>query len=268
MKHRKPVLTVVCMLILSGCTTSAPDVDVQPELLQGDCAPRDGMIGLRRSGQEQCYWIDARRTTGGDYYAALMAGMTATSHPACGASYQLGPRLEVEELGSEHFCGPQTNPENWYPSWPPVGVWEGWGPPCISWCDAVSYCEFQGKRLCRIYNSAGEPVDTLAVPPAPDELVLLANSSATSEWFRACAGFRELSSLPSFGRDCATDQDHCPGPFEGMTGMVGEVSVAGHYRVRSRIYEEREGLGGCDTYAKPSETPTSLDRGAIRCCAD
>lgn len=207
-------------------TETVPDAEEPPPVLDvevlpptvSDCSSREGMIGARLKDGE-CFLIDAKKVTRGQYYDALRRNeLKPASHPACGDVNGFGPRLDWDP---ESRCGGMQHPYDgplWFP-WPPSGDELSAPMGCVNWCDALAYCESQGKRLCH----GGREEDGSV---SPDSL----NRAARDEWFSACtaAGTRKYPYGDSeLSREqCKDHKEICEeGGYAGLYGMASSFHV-------------------------------------------
>lgn len=174
---------------------------------------------------------------------------------------------------------------------------DAWGPPfegdgkqpvtLVDFCDAVGYCAWAGKRLCRALS---EPYAALEDVEDP----------ARSEWSWACSaggsrrfpygdefdGAACVSSLTD-GEQAVSESDHsypvasfpgCEGGFAGIFDMSGNVTEWEDACADGEVGKVCAVRGGgytapvsttldCATYLPPYPATQLYDAG-IRCCAD
>jgi len=179
--------------------TRAPDVSNAPDASDAaDAADaRDAMIdpcrgprgpgGIYIAAPGGDFCIDATEVTNGAYRAFTLArpNWGATDQPA--------------------YCSWNTSLMPADPMWPRPG--EDRFPVAVDWCDAWSYCNWAGKRLCG--QIGGGPIAE-QFAAAPDR----------SQWYRACAG--SMSSPYPYG--ASYDPRRCNG-VEFATPQAREVGI-------------------------------------------
>ena len=157
---------------------------------------------------------------------------------------------------------------------------------CISWCDAMLYCRWAGKRLCGQLGGR-----TLAVTSA--------NDANASQWFRACseAGANKWTYGNSWAKGCNEYHDvayagaaatgsypncHPPdAPYSALFDMTANVAewedacdANDQCLVRGGTYndsitDDTCSNAGYTTYATKTASRHSADEHiGLRCCAD
>jgi formylglycine-generating enzyme required for sulfatase activity len=122
----------------------------------------------RRNGS--CFWIDSTEVTIADYAeflaepAARQSGACAWNSAEGGAGGErtqgFSPSQDCSRLVERGIALDGGEPDSRRPM------------TCVDWCDALAFCQWAGKDLCR------DDRDSLA-------------SHETSDWFAACAGAAE-----------------------------------------------------------------------------
>jgi formylglycine-generating enzyme required for sulfatase activity len=143
-----------------------------------------GRMVAARLSNGTCFWIDEHEVTVADYAKFLASSPDPSiQDTAC---------LPIDDAGNTTFApaacrgdaGPQTDGRE------PV--------VCVTWCDALKYCNSVGKRLC-----AG---DALTMPADP----------ATSEWYAACSA--DGANVYPYGDGHTYEGQTCDGYDNAMTG--------------------------------------------------
>jgi sulfatase modifying factor 1 len=88
---------------------------------------------------------------------------------------------------------------------------------CVDWCDALAYCELNGKHLCG--GAAGAPI---VMTEEPGEFV-----ADNSQWYNACSGGKGLK----YPYGPTLDPNACNDGFGGGGAIVdvGEASCQGGF---------------------------------------
>ncbi len=135
--------------VSAGDAMSAPDADAGADANPCGTKPGPPMVDV---GRGDC--IDSTEVTNkqyADYVAAVALGTIPTQPPECSWNLSIVPTCGYDPVARPNF---------------PV--------ECVDWCDAYSYCQWAGKRLCgRVDGGARDFNDPL--------------DSTTSQWFRACS---------------------------------------------------------------------------------
>jgi sulfatase modifying factor 1 len=161
--------------------TDVHDATIDP------CRRPGGRGGIYVAAADGDFCIDATEVTNGAYLAFTLA------RPNWGPADQPA------------YCGWNTSLKPFDPMWPRPG--EDRFPVAVDWCDAWSYCQWAGKRLCG--QIGGGPVaEQFATEPD------------RSKWYRACAGSGR--SLYPYGD--AYDPKRCNG-VEYAQPQVREVGA-------------------------------------------
>ncbi len=91
---------------------------------------------------------------------------------------------------------------------------------CVSWCDAVMFCQWARGRLCGHVN--GEP---LPIPIDDDSTPKLVNDIYVSEWYSACASSN--SSARKFPYEGVFNPCYCNGEGFGSAECASDAGGAG-----------------------------------------
>ena len=236
--------------------------DAEKVIGTGNCPAEGGTMNRMPEG----FCIDNTEVTRGVYFAWLETEPDISAQSAeCLANDDFMPTcLTTGGWGLDRFL------EN------PVG--------CVDWCDAQTFCEANGKRLCGAIGGGANPVDDYADPTA-------------SEWYASCSAGGENDYVfgneyilhacyetlrETWGSTAAGGFEGCVSPnpdYTGLYDMGGNLAewedscdgTDGDARCRIRGGSfQHEGNGiRCDagsTLTFP-RTGTS-DAVGFRCCAD
>jgi formylglycine-generating enzyme required for sulfatase activity len=204
------------------------------------------------------FCIDVTEVTNAQYLAFLGAvdGAVATLPPACNDNGGLAPRAPSG-------------------AWPVASAAQTLPVTYVTWCDAVAYCTWAGKRLCGAIGGGGsDPYDA---------------SSTESQWYYACSNGGHLgypygdAYAPtrcngvdySGGRPVDVGSvKSCVGGFPGVYDMSGNVEEweyacrpgdAGCLNRGGSFGDSAGGLG-CGAYSLNARDFVS-DHTGFRCCS-
>jgi formylglycine-generating enzyme required for sulfatase activity len=160
-----------------------------------------------RMVQADSYCIDSTEVTVAQYMQFVADGGAGVTQPTeCAWNSTFAPSTDG---ASDGRCNAALNDPTARPDFPIT---------CIDWCDAWSFCDWAGKRLCGAIS--GGPGNFNA-------------SDTNSQWYTACAT-PEDNTFPNDSADggrCVlnksaavpVDTSNCNGGYPGLTDMVGNV---------------------------------------------
>lgn len=112
------------------------------------------------------FCIDSTEVTHAQYAAFLAAPVKPTSPAAaCASNVEFDPLKQIDGAGQ---C-PWGNPTN--------GAWKiqpDWPVSCVDWCDAWSFCNWAGKKLCGALDGGSNAFGA-------------GDDPKKSQWFHACS---------------------------------------------------------------------------------
>jgi formylglycine-generating enzyme required for sulfatase activity len=272
-------LVALAVVGFTGCWTSL-DLSDKHYILKDVHA---GMVHVQTKSLD--FWIDATEVTNAAYKAWLDTNPDASSpfDPRCQVnhSFQPGKREGLCDCTGDTTCDSFANDP---------GLWAATAASspnrpvaCVDWCDALSYCEARGARLCAA--SMGASI-TLNCTNPPDCDPIPAFVASDSEWYAACGG-PSMQAYP-YGSTynaaaCNTENSAttdvgtptCVGGYPGIFDMSGNVMewVDACYapdgscaRVGGAYYA---GAADVTCHLVNSETwRCQSDTTGFRCCAD
>ena len=181
------------------------DLTVGLDGLQGGCPPTRGATQVKINAGSSSFCIDTTETTNAQYGDFVSSTFT----------------LAADAIPDG--CQTLTDP---VPSmgWPPGPGYEGYPVTNVNWCQAYTYCQWAGKRLCGAISGG-------ALAPPND------TNATQSQWFDACSNNGALaypygnmfaSSLCGGMEDNSQllivgTQPGCVGGFPGIFDMSGNV---------------------------------------------
>ena len=236
------------------------------------------MVSVPTTGQPYC--IDATEATRADYATFVQAiadrTYTPSNDPRCAWNqvFPVDPSCEATTTGDAGGAGADQLPVT-----------------CINWCDAFSYCDWAGKRLCGTIGSTQE-LDPLSRSIDPN----------VSQWENACTanhtllypygdtfesnacnvvGTMDGGATPGTGLALPGAYSECNGGYHGITDMAGNASewvdacnevdggaaltfcvrIGGSYEVADQLP-----AGQCIAYASNARQAVARDVG-FRCCS-
>ncbi len=248
-------------LLCLGCDDPGAE-STGPGPSTGGCPEDGGAMSRLPSG----FCIDRTEVTRGAYFSWLESEPATDAQPAqCGANDTYFPTcLTTGGWGLDRYL------DN------PVG--------CVDWCDASSFCEAHGKRLCGRIGGGASPMDAY-------------DDAAQNEWFAACSSggvndyvFGEeyvaracYESLEStWGTAEATSFGACESPdpdYAGVYDLGGNVAewenacdgdgAEARCRIRGGSFKHQANGIRCDA-GETLSFPRSASDDAVgfRCCAD
>jgi formylglycine-generating enzyme required for sulfatase activity len=168
------------------------------------------------------YCIDSTEVTVAQYMQFLEAGAPSLGPPLAKCAWNTS--FAPEQDGGKVMDGPGVT----------LACYSGIDDPtargdypisCIDWCDAWSFCDWSGKRLCGAIGDGDLDVD--------------ASVSNTSQWYVACATPADLAyptgasyppgacytgtSLSNFITEPVASYPKCIGGYPGLYDMAGNV---------------------------------------------
>ena len=259
--------------VVFACDGKTPQAD--PALPDPPCGTRDGMVGLKRLDTGECFWMDARPVSQGEFFDAIEAGMTFADDSACTEHDAYAPILNPSR---SQYCKGEMNLDTWaihdglqYLKWPPGS--NTWHLPmnCASWCDAKAYCDFVGKRLCRAadvgrFEAIAAQADEIHAACATD---VQPTGRIEGKGYCACwssaIGECDMSVSPW---QCTLNQ--CEGPYAGMHCMISNHLFVQADRPAMQSMGWRGEALDCTLGSVALETARQedLDEANIVCCAD
>lgn len=258
--------------LLLACDSKTPRAD--PELPDPPCGTRDGMVGLKRLDTGECFWMDARPVSRKEFYDAVQAGMPLSDDTACAEHERHAPHLgpnrseECYRIQDIRGCGLQEGAP--YLPWPPASIVNYLPMYCARWCDAHTYCQFVGKRLCRAADVGKiEPLSASA-----DELraACVADGDHRGLTQGASCSCRsrldECQTIEGPRWSCVLEQ--CAGPYEGMNCLrQHHIYVHSDQPAMESMGWDGETLD-CDlgSLAVVDASKREIDDASIVCCAD
>jgi formylglycine-generating enzyme required for sulfatase activity len=271
---------LVLVVAASGCWTMLGLSDKEYVLgsTSSSGSPPSGLVDVDQGGLH--FSIDPTEVTNAAYAAWLAEkpDPTATKDPRCAWNTSFRPGALDPPCAAEldPTCDFDIDAEAAEHPNQPVH--------CVDWCDALSYCEAHGERLC-----AGESGAPIVIQGEPDFAV------PSSEWYVACAGpmLQQYPYGPTLEPDACNDgfggegeitdvgTPTCVGGFPGLFDMVGNVDewvdacydmTADGNCVRAGGAYYTDGTSGnplpaCDgvtTFGRRCQNNTT----GFRCCAD
>ncbi len=183
----------------AGADGATIDAGINP------CLGEAGTAGPRMI-QADGYCIDATEVTVGQYLAFFDVDAGVTQPVECAWNNSFAPSTDQRD---DNRCtsaniDPSTRAQH------PIS--------CVDWCDAWSYCEWAGKRLCGAIGGGAVP---------------FGSTDTGSQWFLACASTQgdKFPDDSNDGGDCQLNQSGtapvdslgCNGSYPGLSDMVGNV---------------------------------------------
>jgi formylglycine-generating enzyme required for sulfatase activity len=152
--------------------------------------------------------IDATEVTMKAYMDWVASGPdVAAQEPRCSPwndSFVPG----VASAGIASGCTGTTPPET------EAALHPGYPARCVDWCDAMTYCNAHGARLCGAVGGGPLTGDGSTVAD-------LFSSAATSEWFAACTGPEGRA----FPYGASADADACRDSLDALVEDVADVGT-------------------------------------------
>lgn len=185
----------------SGGTGGSPDGSAGSTSVCPTALPGPALVEVK-SPSGVAYCIDATEVTFAQYDQFLAAKVDPKTQ---------GGLCVTNLFGSPEFVACRQAMKNTSPS-APVG--------CVSWCDAVGYCKWAGKRLCG--KIGGGAADNAKPADAND-----------SQWFNACSAggtqdyaYGDASVSGCYLKDPRANvatRAACSGPSQGLFDLSGNA---------------------------------------------
>jgi formylglycine-generating enzyme required for sulfatase activity len=187
----------------------------------GVCASKAGpsMVEIPTAGPPYC--IDSTEVTRGQYAAFVQAIADRTYVPDAGdprcawkSGFAIDTTCSSNEIGDAGAADAGELPVT-----------------CIDWCDAFSFCDFAGKRLCGMIGSTKE-LDPVARSIDPD----------VSQWENACTA--NQTRIYPYGNAFEPNACNVVGTTDGGTAFGSGLALPGAYSQCSGGYPGIYDLAG------------------------
>ena len=149
------------------------------------------------------YCIDTTEVTQGQYEVFRAAGVPISEQPHTLCNAQRNPSFDPEIIPGIPDMGPICEATDYSPTPTPNAP-----VVCVTFCDAVGYCAWAGKRLCGVVGRPGETFGDWR--DEGSEWNVLKNDPEYDEWYNTCSGGGERE----YPYGTESEPERCPVSYE------------------------------------------------------